>query len=47
MDAINLGTHIVEVADDETIILADDHVAIELDRDEAYRLLLTLQELFK
>lgn len=46
MESIDLGAHTVEVSEDQAVIIANESIAIELDREEAYRLLLTLQAMF-
>ena len=47
---VDLGQHSVEVFDDQTIILvkqAQWDVMVQLESEEAYRLLLVLRELFQ
>ena len=43
---IDLGTHTVDIATDHTITIANEAVAVHLDGEEAYRLLVVLRELF-
>lgn len=42
-----LGQHTLELSDDERFAMVNETVAIELEQEEAYRLHLVLQELFK
>ena len=47
MQTVDLGSHTVDVASDQTVTIANEVVVVELDHEEAYRLLVVLQEMFK
>jgi hypothetical protein len=47
---VDLGQHMLEVLEEQAILIVDhtqDTEVVRLDSDETYKLLLTLQELFK
>jgi hypothetical protein len=48
-EPVNLGKHTLEVLENQTVMLVNNaqwDTMVQLDRDEAYRLLVTLQILF-
>lgn len=47
---VDLGQHLLEMQEEHTILIVDhaqEAEAVRLDGDETYKLLITLQELFK
>ena len=44
---IDLGTHTVDIAPDQAITIANEAIAVQLESEEAYKLLVVLQEVFK
>ena len=47
MQTIDLGAHTVDIALDQTVTIANETIAVQLDGEEAYKLLVVLQEVFK
>ncbi len=43
----DLGTHMLTTQEDQSITIENETIAVQLDREEAYKLLLVLQEVFK
>jgi hypothetical protein len=49
-EPVNLGQHMLEVLEDQTVLLVKRtqwNAMVQLDRDEAYRLMVTLQSMFE
>jgi len=47
MQTIDLGSHAVDIAADQSVTIANEAIVVELDCEEAYRLLVVLQDIFK